>query len=255
MIVRPTSEDVITGHLVQTLRLLNPRWWLPDLLNTAVWAPRFRRQVFRRLALEVWQNKPRYPRNLLPWNEGSTQVDATITWENPPTTVYLEMKYGSDLAGATAGNDGGGEFPNDQLIRNLRVGLWENGWLKRDGLFHLAPRDFVFVLIGPKRGHPLIHRYRDEGNLRRSIPRGELLDDLPARPFVGELSYSEIVSNLRRQRRWFTRPERQAIDGLTDYLEFKRGTFDRAIARETQPDRQTGIPNLREQPDGEVLAS
>jgi hypothetical protein len=30
LIVRPTSEDVITGHLWGTLSVLNPRWWLPD---------------------------------------------------------------------------------------------------------------------------------------------------------------------------------------------------------------------------------
>ena len=36
LIVRPTSEDVITGHLFQMLGYLNPRWWLPELLNTAL---------------------------------------------------------------------------------------------------------------------------------------------------------------------------------------------------------------------------
>ena len=36
LIVRPTSEDVVTGHLCQVLRALNSRWWLPDLLNLAV---------------------------------------------------------------------------------------------------------------------------------------------------------------------------------------------------------------------------
>jgi hypothetical protein len=33
---------------------------------------------------------------MLPWDEGSTQVDLTFQWDNPPTTVYVEMKYGSD---------------------------------------------------------------------------------------------------------------------------------------------------------------
>jgi hypothetical protein len=56
LIVRPTSEDVITGHLFQALRCLNPRWWLPDLLNAALGTPRFRRQVYRRLKIDLWQN-------------------------------------------------------------------------------------------------------------------------------------------------------------------------------------------------------
>lgn len=31
LIVRPTSEDVITGHLFQSLRVLNPFWWFGSL--------------------------------------------------------------------------------------------------------------------------------------------------------------------------------------------------------------------------------
>lgn len=106
LIVRPTSEDVVTGHIFQILGVLNPRWWLPDLLNEALGVTCFRRQVYRRLQIELWQNKPSYPRELLPWDEGSTQVDTTITWENPPTTVYIEMKYGSELSSVTAQNQG-----------------------------------------------------------------------------------------------------------------------------------------------------
>ena len=60
LIVRPTSEDVITGHLCEVFRALNPRWWLPDILNVAVRAQRFRRQVFRHLKIEPWRNRSRY---------------------------------------------------------------------------------------------------------------------------------------------------------------------------------------------------
>lgn len=31
LIVRPNSEDVVTGELFGILRVLNTRWWLPDL--------------------------------------------------------------------------------------------------------------------------------------------------------------------------------------------------------------------------------
>ena len=123
LIVRPTSEDVITGHLCQVLRILNARWWLPDLLNLALGAQRFRRQVHRRLRISPWENRPRYPKELLPWREGSTQVDMTVRWENLQTTVYVEAKYGSDLSATTAGNNGHHGYPADQLIRNIRVGL------------------------------------------------------------------------------------------------------------------------------------
>jgi len=70
LMVRPTSEDVVTGHLCQVLRVLDSRWWLPDLLNVALGTSRFPRQSHRRLRIQPWDNRPRYPRELLPWNEG-----------------------------------------------------------------------------------------------------------------------------------------------------------------------------------------
>jgi len=123
LIVRPTSEDVITSHIFQSLGYLNARWWLPDLLNAGLGANRFRRQFLRDLKIRLWQNQPCYPKELLPWYEGSTQVDALISWENPPTTIYIEAKYGSSLSTSVAGDDGRSGYPSDQLIRNIRVGL------------------------------------------------------------------------------------------------------------------------------------
>lgn len=102
LIVRPTSEDVITGNLFQALHVLNPMWWLSDLLNQALNHQRFKRQVYRKLQINLWGNRPYFPRELLPWAEGSTQVDATLTWENPGTTVFFEMKYGAELSAKTA---------------------------------------------------------------------------------------------------------------------------------------------------------
>ena len=72
LIVRPTSEDVITGHLAQAFRVLNPRWFLPDILNMGLKAQRFRRQVFRGFQCEPWRNRPRYTRELL--RKASTQT-------------------------------------------------------------------------------------------------------------------------------------------------------------------------------------
>lgn len=88
------------------LRTLNSRWWLPDLLNRGLSVQRFHRQYHRGLKIEPWRNRPCYPRELPPCDEGSTQIDLTISWENPPTTVYVEMKYGSDLSPRGAGDDG-----------------------------------------------------------------------------------------------------------------------------------------------------
>ena len=221
LIVRPTSEDVITGHLCLALRALNPRWWLPDLLNTALGAVRFRRQVFRRLKIEPWRNCRRYPRELLPWDEGSTQVDITITWENPPTTVFVETKYKAEPSPKTAGDTGESGYPSDQIIRNIRVGLWECGWFGRRPLFNVEPRDFVLILLAPNRGNRLIEKYLDPEVVQDAIPQNTKLRGLPEVPFVGELSYGDVIRVLRRNCQHLTRPERKIAEPLTHYLSLK----------------------------------
>lgn len=227
LIVRPTSEDVVTGHLFQVLKVLNPRWWLPDFLNEALGIRAFHRQVFRGLRIGPWVNKSTYPRELLPWDEGSTQVDVTITWENPPTTLYVEMKYGSELSSVTSRNQGQHGFPADQLSRNARVGLLECGYFQLPQLFEEKKRDFVLLVISPDRGQPLVAHYRDPDRLRSAIPHSNLIPRLPRLPFIGELGYLDIVHLLRERKRWFTRSERMLVDQLTEYLEFKLATRPR----------------------------
>lgn len=89
-IVRPISEDVITGQLFQALGCVNPRRRLPDPLNAALGSSRFRKQIHRRFKIQLRRNPPRHPRELLPRDEGSTRADAGITWENPPPTVFIK---------------------------------------------------------------------------------------------------------------------------------------------------------------------
>jgi hypothetical protein len=256
LIVRPTSEDVVTGNLFQALKIINPRWWLPDLLNQALGVTHFRRQVFRRLRIEPWQNKPNYPRELLPWAEGSTQVDVNITWENPPTTLYIEMKYGSDLSSCTSRNHGEHRFPADQLLRNARVGLLECGYFERPLLFPTTNRDFLLLVISPDKGHSLVARYRDPVKLRKAIPHSDLISKLPKLPFIGELSYLDIVTLLRSQRRWLTRPEKILVDQITEYLEMKLATRPQRIPLEQHlsllsqsPEASTGNKDVDLFPD------
>lgn len=221
LIVRPTSEDVITGHLFGTLKVINPRWWLPDFLNQALGTQRFRRQVFRKLKIELWQKQPPFPRHLLKWDEGQTEVDVKITWENPPTTVFIEMKYGSPLSATTSNNNGHGQYPSDQLIRNARVGLYQCGWYEEERLFEMPRRNFVLILLTPKAGNQLVKEYQNPDRLRSSIPRGERLKDLPGLPFIGQLDYQNLIDLLGRQRRWFTKAEQKLCDILGDYSAFK----------------------------------
>lgn len=221
LIVRPTSEDVVTGHLFGTLSVLNPRWWLPDLLNQALDSKRFRRQVYRKLSVQLWRGRPHYPRELLPWDEGSTEVDVSLSWENPPTTVYIEMKYGSPVSPKTSGDNGRHGYPSDQIIRNARVGLHECGYFRGRSLFPIPPRDFVLLLVSPSSNNGLVERYRAPERLLKAIPHSDRLQELPRQPFIGELGYREIRHLLQGNRERFSRPERLLIDRLSDYLALK----------------------------------
>ncbi len=236
LIVRPNAEDVVTGNVMTVLRVLQSRWWLPDLLNTALGATRFDRQVFPRLAIDLWKNRPKFPRELLTWDEGSSQIDTSIVWEWRPTLAYWEWKYTSPLSPHTSNSDPHGRYPSDQLIRNIRNGLLEAGWYDRGGLFLPQPRDFVQLVVAPHRGEPLVAKYRDPDKLLASIPFAEKLKGLPRLPFVGELSFRDIIDVLKRQRRFFTAPERKLIDLTAAYLEYKTASMGRtAQADPTQP--------------------
>jgi len=116
---------------------------------------------------------------LLPWKEGSTQVDAIITWENPPTTLFIEMKYRAELAAKTSGDNGQHGYPSDQLIRNIRVGLLGCGWFQRHGLFEVPPRDFVQIVVSPQAGNRLVKQYRDPARLATAIPHSNQLKGFP----------------------------------------------------------------------------
>ena len=204
-----------------------PGGGLADLLNAALGADRFdAARTTAQLKVGLWRNRPCFPPELLPWAEGSTQVDAVISWENPPTTVFIEMKYLSGLSTNVSNDDGTSGFPSDQLIRNIRVGLHQCGYVRQDGeLFAQPPRDFIVLLVAPTKGHPLVSRYRDPDRFRKAIPHSNRLIGLPRMPFIGELAYADLVKLLSRQTRWFNLAERRLAVVMSDYLETKMAQF------------------------------
>jgi hypothetical protein len=220
LIVRPTSEDNITSHLVHGLKLVSSRHWVSDFLNSALGCERFPRKVYRRFRIEPWVAKPPFPRDLVPWEEGGTEVDMQITWENPPTTVFVEAKYGSVLSSRTNRNDGSHGYPSDQLIRNVRVGLYECGLYKLPRLFESPTRELVVIVLAPERGQPLVREYRDPERLKTAIPQSHRII-WPRFPFVGEIGYGDIRKILLTRRRFTSRTEGQVIDALLEYLQFK----------------------------------
>lgn len=227
LMVRSTSEDVVTDQIFSTLKLIQPRWWLPSILNQAMDLPivqrrRFRKQIYRNFTISLWQKQPCYPARLLPWKEGATEVDVVIEWDNPPTTIFIEMKYGSDLSIKTARNSGEYGFPSDQLIRNIRIGLRRCGWLREPDLINVPKRDFIQLVLAPSsKQQELVARYADPVIAKSSIPFNDLISSLPLEPFVGFLSYANLLDAIEASRRFMTRSEKLAFSNLEQYLSFK----------------------------------
>jgi hypothetical protein len=111
--------------------------------------------------------------------------------------------------------------PSNQLIRNIRVGLLECGWFQRGEPIKAQPRDFICILLCPTKGNELVRYYSNPANVRAAIPHNEKLLGLPKTPFVGELTYGDLIRVLKRQRPRFTRPEKQVVDQVIEYLEYK----------------------------------
>jgi hypothetical protein len=246
--VRPTSEDVITGAIFQVLSVIDPSLWLPELLNQGLGAKIYRKKVLRRFRIELWKNCPPYPRRLLPWDEGSTQVDVTLNWENPPTTIFIEMKYTSGLGTTTSNNSGEHGYPSDQLIRNVRVGLLECGWFRNTELIETNPRDFHVIVLSPRIGSREVQAYRTEQSIRASIPHSHLLSTYLPLPIVGEIEYGQLAQVLRQSRKFMSRAEQLLSQHLIDFLHFKAAQFREAS---TQRPRQRNFaindPQIQEE--------
>jgi hypothetical protein len=101
------------------------------------------------------------------------------------------------------------------------VGLLEAGWFSKGDLIAVSPRDFVCILLSPTNGNELVRYYQNPQNVMAAIPHNDKLVGLPKAPFIGELTYGDVNRVLKRQRPRFTRPEKQLVDHLIEYLEFK----------------------------------
>src|SRR5262249_3852615 len=118
------------------------------------------------------------------------------------------------------------------------VGLWRTGWLRPRRLFTVPTRDFVLVLVAPQRGNQLVRRYQNHGTLVSAMPHRQLLVGLPRHPFLGELSYTDLIAILRKQIRWFSRSERSEIEVLTSYLQLKASQIAEARLNRKRSGRQ-----------------
>src|SRR5688500_19848586 len=78
LIVRQSSEDVVTGTVFGHLRAIRPHLWLGPLLNEAYQTTRFRQVWYRELSIRFWERQTRFPAELLSFREGKSEIDLII---------------------------------------------------------------------------------------------------------------------------------------------------------------------------------
>ena len=132
---------------------------------------------------------------------------------------------GSPLSATTVNNNGQNGHASDQLLRNIRIGLYKCGWYAQNLLFEQAVRDLVVILLAPEIGNPLAAKYQDHSNIKRALPHPSDLLGLPAEPFVGEFSYGQLAKILKANTRFMSAAERTLVRLIVDYLELKLHQF------------------------------
>ena len=110
LIVRSTSEDLLTANVFGILKNLDPKIWLTRLLGEAIKGKDFSRHTFENLSLEFWK-KYRPPVNRK-YKEGPSEVDVTISYEGG--VIFIEAKYLAPLSLRTTH-----DRHRDQVIRYL----------------------------------------------------------------------------------------------------------------------------------------
>ena len=155
LILRQTSEDLLTANVFGLLRRLRPDLWLVPLLQAA-----FPQHDVPTLRLEdvvvaLWRRFRRQSRGQR--GEGPTEVDVVVAFGG--SVLLIESKFTSSLTPATAH-----DAQRNQLIRLIHVAFV---YLVDGEFFPRAPR--VLVLGGWKREPSLVTTYRNPDAICASV--------------------------------------------------------------------------------------
>lgn len=220
LIVRPTSEDVLTGNVFGLLRHIRPHLWLNPLLNQAIDGDpdsgRFRQVWFKDFTIQLWKRQPRFPPELLEFREGRTEPDVVIEWENAPTTLWIEAKYLSGFSAGTANSD-----DNDQVIRGVRTLLAETGYIHPSRLFKLRQRRPLWIALTGNSEDERITKYRSSRSLMQSLGLSAKAVTILPEAMVGSTTWFGLrdLLSLSASRSSFL--ERCIAGQVKAYLSFK----------------------------------
>jgi len=214
LIVRQTSEDVVTGTVFGILRHIRPHLWLGPLLNEAFQTTTFQQVWYKELSLRFWERQSRFPPELLDFREGKSEIDLIIEWENKPTTIWVEAKLLSELATGTTHS-----CDNDQVARGVRTLLAATGHIQPNRLFHQTKRRPLWLALLAEKPHDLVERYRQGMAIG-----GICTEPAPAPPpaeMIGTITWSDIREVVTTHRRLMNPTEYDMSKRLTQYLDLK----------------------------------
>jgi hypothetical protein len=213
LIVRTTSEDLLTANVFGILKNLDPKIWLSRLLGEAIKGKDFSRHSFENLSFEFWK-RYRPPANRK-YKEGISEVDVTISYKDG--IIFIEAKYLAPVSLRTT-ND----MRRDQVIRYLDLAAYHY-FNHPDSV-----KEFYFVLIIDTDKPPwALTRYRYHQNLIKGLTNpgffkppvdtGRLLSK-----GIGWLSWNQLRKILEISKGHFrTEAEKKFVEDLIVNLDYK----------------------------------
>jgi hypothetical protein len=209
LVLRESSEDLLTANVFGVLRHLRPSMWMVPLLRAAFPRHRFGDCTPKEMKVALWK-KFSPPMERL-GSEGPTEVDVHLCFRD--TVVFVEAKYRSALSMVTKHDD-----TRDQVIRLLDV-AYAN--LVDSQFFPLSP--YVLVLGAWPNEPSLVTEYRDAEAVRNAIP------ELKQRPDgadiarfladrVGYQSWAQLAKILTQRLEYASRMESAFALDVAGYL-------------------------------------
>ena len=212
LIVRSTSEDVLTANVFGILRRLRPSLWLRPMLNEAFRTRRFATAPMANLDVGFW--RPVAPPANRATFEGNTEVDVLVRFGGK--VLFVEAKYHAPLSARTKYDE-----QRDQVARLLDVAYQE---AVATQLFRREP--YVLVIGVPDQEPALVTRYRDAAQVRealrhhRAAPDFEEMSAVLSRR-IGYVSWSSVAATLRASREAAYRAEVPFLDDVAAYIDHK----------------------------------
>lgn len=226
LIVRTTSEDLLTANVFGILKNLDPTIWLRRFLGEAIKGKDFSRHTFENLSFEFWK-KYRPPVNRK-YHEGISEVDVTISYKDG--IIFIEAKYLAPVNLRTTSDP-----RRDQIIRYLDLAAYH--FLNHPD----RVKEFYFVLITDSDRPPwILTRYKYPRNLVKGLthqglfPVNEDIGRLLSKG-IGWLSWRQLKKILEITRGHFrTEVEKRFLDDLLAYLDHKIREGERIRAERKQ---------------------